>query len=190
MKVLILNKLQEDGTYRYVLRKSSNTAKDQSYVLSMLTQEQLSKCIFPLEGLSKDETRRFAENNAGLETADKPESQDICFVPNGRYAEFIEAHESMTFPEGNFRDEQGNVMGRHKGIIRYTVGQRKGLGIAAGRPVYVKEIDPQTNEVIFCDNKRLFTDTIVNWFRAYGSMGTVFPLTGQGVPKSLSTNAN
>lgn len=155
-------RLQEDGTYRYVLRKSSNTAKDQSYVLSMLTQEQLSKCIFPLEGLSKDETRRFAEN-AGLETADKPESQDICFVPNGRYAEFIEAHESMTFPEGNFRDEQGNVMGRHKGIIRYTVGQRKGLGIAAGRPVYVKEIDPQTNEVILCDNERLFTDTIVSY---------------------------
>lgn len=151
---------------RCVLKKSVNPAKDQSYVLCMLTQEQLARTIFPLEGMSKDEVRTIAEG-IGLQIASKPDSQDICFVPDGKYAEFIEEHESMTFPEGDYCDEEGNPMGRHKGIIRYTVGQRKGLGIAAGKPVYVKEIDPVHNRVILCDNEALFTDTLksddFNW---------------------------
>lgn len=155
----------EEGA-RCVLRKSAIPEKDQSYVLCMLTQEQLSKSLFPLEGMAKDEVRRIA-GEIGLAVADKPDSQDICFVPDGRYAEFIEAHERTTFPEGDYCDEEGNIVGRHKGIIRYTIGQRKGLGIALGRPVFVKTIDPETNRVILSDNDALFTDTLrsgdFNW---------------------------
>ncbi len=167
-----LEKVQQTGPesaaepFRYVLKKSANVAKDQSYVLCMLSQKQLSQTVFPLEGISKDEVRKIAAE-IGLSNAWKPESQDICFVPDGKYAEFIEQYEGRTFPEGDYCDEQGNVMGKHKGIIRYTVGQRKGLGIAAGRPVYVKSIDPASNQVILCDNDALFTDTLesldFNW---------------------------
>lgn len=154
------------GDVRYYLKKSANQAKDQSYVLSMLTQDQLAHSLFPLEDISKDVVRQIAIEN-GFGNANKPESQDICFVPDGKYAEFIEEYEGKTFPEGNFCDECGNVVGTHKGIIRYTVGQRKGLGIALGKPAYVKRIDPDTNRVYLCDNEALFTDTLVsedfNW---------------------------
>ena len=157
-----------DGPYkgRYVLRKAVNLSKDQSYVLSSLSQEQLSKSIFPLGTYSKDDARRIA-SDSGFSNADKPDSQDICFVPDGRYAEFIEEYGGRTYPEGDFIDEDGNVLGRHKGIIRYTIGQRKGLGVAAGKPVYVRKIDPETNTILLGDNKDLFSNTLktmeFNW---------------------------
>ena len=151
---------------RFILRKSAVTEKDQSYVLCMLTQEQLAKALFPLEGMSKDEVRAIAAK-IGFENASKPDSQDICFIPDGKYAEFIEEYEGKTYPEGDFTDEEGNLMGKHKGIVRYTVGQRKGLGIATGKPVYVKKIDPKTNKVVLSDNDALFTDSLTssdfNW---------------------------
>ena len=165
-KVQIAEPSEHNDGFRYVLKKSANAIKDQSYVLCMLSQKQLSQTLFPLEGMSKDEVRKIA-SGIGLVNAEKAESQDICFVPDGKYAEFIEEYEGHGFPEGDFCDEQGNVLGKHKGIIRYTVGQRKGLGIAAGRPVYVKSIDPATNCVTLCDNETLFSDTLesadFNW---------------------------
>lgn len=157
---------KEEGGDRYVLRKSAVPEKDQSYVLAMLTQEQLAKTLFPLEGMSKDEVRRIAAG-IGFENASKPDSQDICFIPDGDYAHFIESYEGKTYPEGDFIDEEGNFMGKHQGIIRYTVGQRKGLGIAAGKPVYVSKIDPASNTVTLTDNDALFTDCLTsadfNW---------------------------
>ena len=154
------------GEERFVLRKSAVTEKDQSYVLCMLTQDQLAKALFPLEGMSKDEVREIAAE-LGFENASKPDSQDICFIPDGKYAEFIEEYEGKSYPEGDFVDEEGTFIGKHQGIIRYTVGQRKGLGIAAGKPVYVKRIDPAENKVILSDNDALFTDSLTsadfNW---------------------------
>ena len=132
----------------------------------MLTQEQLAKALFPLEGMSKDEVRRIAAG-IGFENASKPDSQDICFIPDGDYAHFIESYEGKTYPEGDFIDVEGNFMGKHQGIIHYTVGQRKGLGIAAGKPVYVSRIDPASNTVTLTDNDALFTDCLTsadfNW---------------------------
>lgn len=158
--------MDASGNHRFILKKAKNLAKDQSYVLSSLSQEQLGMSLFPLGDYSKEEARQIAAD-CGFVNASKPDSQDICFVPDGRYAEFIEEYNGKTYPEGDFVDESGNVLGRHKGIIRYTIGQRKGLGIAAGRPVYVRKIDSRENKVILSDNASLFTDTLIagdfNW---------------------------
>lgn len=143
-------------TGRYLLKKSANLSKDQSYVLYSLTQKQLSKTLFPLGGMTKDQTREIAEK-LGLINAHKHDSQDICFVPDGDYARFIEEYTGKTYPCGNFVDESGKVLGEHKGIIRYTVGQRKGLGLALPQPMYVKEKDLANNRVILCTNDALFS---------------------------------
>ena len=110
----------------------------------------------PLGELTKTETRAIAEQN-GFVNAAKRDSQDICFVPDGKYAEFIERRTGKSYPSGDFVDEEGNVLGEHKGIIRYTIGQRKGLGLALPHPMYVKEKNLEENKVILCENESLFS---------------------------------
>lgn len=146
----------DDSTGRYVLKKAADPAKDQSYVLYSMTQEQLAHTIFPLASISKTEVRQIAKDN-GFVNADKSESQDICFVQNGRYADFIREYTGSDYPEGDFVDLNGNVLGRHKGIINYTVGQRKGLGISYAKPLYVVAVNPCNNTVVLGDNSDLFT---------------------------------
>lgn len=141
---------------RYLLKKSADTAKDQSYVLYPLTQTQLAKTVFPLGELTKEQTRAIAEEQ-GFVNARKHDSQDICFVPDGDYARFIEAYTGKAYPPGDFTDESGKVLGQHRGIIRYTVGQRKGLGLALPHPMYVKEKNLAENKVVLCDNAALFS---------------------------------
>ena len=126
----------EEKGGRYYLKKGKDLSKDQSYVLYSLTQEQLAHTLFPLGQYSKDEIREIAERE-GFINARKHDSQDICFVPDGDYAKFIEQHKGVKYQSGNFIDINGKVLGKHSGIIRYTIGQRKGLGLAAGHPVYV-----------------------------------------------------
>lgn len=146
---------REDG--RYLLKKAKNTAKDQSYVLYFLSQEQLAHICFPLgEYESKDEIRSIAEKY-GFVNAHKGDSQDICFVPDGDYVSFIEHYTGKTYPCGNFCDREGNVLGEHKGVIGYTIGQRKGLGIALGKPVYVCGKCVGTNTVYLGGNEELFS---------------------------------
>lgn len=135
-----------DGRY---LLKHSQSSKDQSYFLFRLTQEQLSKTVFPLEGLTKDEIREIARK-AELPVAEKGDSQEICFVPNDDYIAFL-ASKNISSPEGNFIDKSGNVLGTHNGIINYTVGQRKGLG-AFGKPMFVNRINAADNTVIIGEN--------------------------------------
>lgn len=139
---------------RLVLKKAVDRKKDQSYVLYSLTQEQLRHTLFPLGGLTKPEVREIAEAN-GFVNAKKHDSQDICFVPNGDYFSFIEKYTGKTYPTGDFVDMQGNVLGTHKGIIRYTVGQRRGLGLALPASMYVVEKDLPHNRVVLGFNEDL-----------------------------------
>ncbi len=150
---------QDPVTGRYLLKKGLDHHKDQSYVLYCLTQHQLSHTLFPLGEITKDEVRSEALD-LGLINASKKDSQDICFIPDGDYAAFIERHLGRSFPEGNFVNLEGKVLGTHKGIIRYTVGQRKGLGLALPAPMYVKEKDTVNNRVILSDNESLFSTTL------------------------------
>lgn len=150
---------QDPATGRYLLCRPKDRSKDQTYVLYNLTQHQLAHTLFPLGDLEKVQVRQMAEA-AGLVNSHKPDSQDICFVQNGTYADFIETHTGKHYPEGNFVDKDGNVLGKHKGIIRYTIGQRKGLGIALSKPMFVCEIRPETNTVVLGDNEDLFTTTL------------------------------
>lgn len=146
---------------RYAIKNSVTATKDQTYALYNLTQEQLKHTMLPIGDYSKDEIRAMAKE-AGLSVADKSDSQDICFIPDGDYAAFLEKHAKADIPKpGNFVDLNGNVLGQHKGITHYTIGQRKGLGIALGRPAFVCEINPQTNEVVLGENDDLFTDHLV-----------------------------
>ena len=144
---------------RYLLKKAVDDTKDQSYVLYMLTQEQLAHISLPLGGLRKTEVREIAEKH-GFVNARKHDSQDICFVPDGDYAKFIEKYTGKKTPEGDFVDKEGNYIGRHKGIIHYTIGQRRGLGIPAASRLYVCEISPKTNTVVLGDNADLFSSEL------------------------------
>ena len=137
---------------RYTLMRSATLAKDQTYALYNLTQEQLSHTLMPVGEYSKDEVREIADK-INLQVANKPDSQDICFVPDGDYASFIENSTGEKIQPGNFVDQEGNILGQHKGITHYTVGQRKGLGLSLGHPVFVLEIRPETNEVVIGDNE-------------------------------------
>ena len=121
--------------------------KDQTYALYNLTQEQLAHTRMPVGKYEKDTIREIAAK-AGISVAQKADSQDICFIPDGDYASFIKSHTGQEPKEGNFVDVNGNILGKHKGIIHYTVGQRKGLGVALGYPVFVLAIRPETNEVV------------------------------------------
>ena len=146
---------------RYSLKRSATLAKDQTYALYNLTQEQLARTLMPVGEYSKDEVREMAEK-INLRVANKPDSQDICFVPDGDYASFIEKTLDTELPTGNFVTLDGKVLGRHKGITHYTVGQRKGLGLALGYPAFVIEIRPETNEVVIGTNE----DSVSNYVRA------------------------
>lgn len=141
---------------RYMLKKALDESKDQSYVLYSLTQEVLAHTLFPLGSYRKTEVRAIAEEN-GFINAQKRDSQDICFVPDGKYADVVEKVTGKTFPEGDYIDEDGNIIGRHKGIIRYTVGQHKHLGISTETPLYVKTIDAENNTVTLTPEDRIFT---------------------------------
>ena len=140
---------------RYLLKKAVDDTKDQSYVLYMLTQEQLAHISLPLGGLHKTEVREIAEKH-GFVNARKHDSQDICFVPDGDYAKFIEQYTGRKSIPGDFVDTEGNILGKHKGIIHYTLGQRRGLGIPAASRLYVCDISPKTNQVVLGNNEDLF----------------------------------
>lgn len=141
---------------RYAIKHSATKTKDQTYALYNLTQEQLSKTLMPVGQYTKEEIREIAEK-IGLRIASKPDSQDICFVPDGDYASFIEQETEQSIPEGNFVSLDGKVLGKHKGITHYTVGQRKGLGLSLGHPAFVLEIRPETNEVVVGTNEDSMT---------------------------------
>ena len=150
----------------YHLLKGLDPAKDQSYVLYTLTQEQLAHLAFPLGDMTKEETRKIAEEQ-GFLNAHKRDSQDICFVPDGDYARVVESASGTVLPPGYFIGPDGRVLGRHKGIIHYTIGQRKGLGLSLPAPLYVCRIDVEKNQVILGPHEALFADTVrvedVNW---------------------------
>ena len=158
---------QDDATGRYILYKAADHSKDQSYVLYTLTQEQLAHTIFPLGSLSKSEAREIAQQQ-GFINARKHDSQDICFVPDGDYVAFMERYTGKTYKPGTFLDLDGNVVGHHQGAVRYTIGQRKGLGLAMGAPVYVCSKNMECNTVTVGPNEALFSDTLLaedwNWF--------------------------
>ena len=148
---------------RFAIRHSVTAAKDQTYALYNLTQHQLAHTLMPVGEYTKDKIREMAEE-IGLPVAHKPDSQEICFVPDNDYAKFIEENR---IDEGNFVDKYGNILGRHKGITHYTVGQRKGLNLALGHPVFVTEIRPETNEVVIGENEDVFSNRLtcrnLNW---------------------------
>lgn len=186
----------EEQNGRYILKKALDATKDQTYVLYSLTQEQLSHTILPLGGLTKDEARELARE-IELVNADKPDSQDICFVPDGDYAGFMERYTGKVYPPGDFIDLNGKKLGTHSGAVRYTIGQRKGLGLAMGEPVYVCAKDMAANTVTIGANSDLFGKELmagdVNWisveelkepmrvsakirYRAKEQPATVYPL--------------
>ncbi|WP_461812837.1 tRNA 2-thiouridine(34) synthase MnmA [Faecalimonas sp.] len=144
---------------RYTLKRSATLAKDQTYALYNLTQDQLSRTLMPVGEYTKDEVRQIAEK-IQLQVANKPDSQDICFVPDGDYASFIEETTGEKIETGNFVDVNGNILGKHKGLIHYTVGQRKGLGLSLGYPAFVLEICPETNEIVIGSNEDSMSYTL------------------------------
>src|SRR6202790_799209 len=160
-----------ESTGRYELLRAVDGAKDQTYFLFGLSQEQMSRTDFPLGELDKTAVREIARQ-AALPVAEKPESQEICFVPSGNYVQFIEAYlgergESLPGEDGDLVTTSGEVIGRHRGVHNYTVGQRKGLGIAVGRPLYVVELDRAANRVVVGDDAELRSDICevrdINW---------------------------
>ena len=156
----------DETSGKYLLKRAVNPDKDQSYVLYSLTQEQLARVKFPLGGLSKDEVRRIAAEN-GFVNAHKPDSQDICFIPDGDVFRAVMRYSGVTPEPGDFIDASGKKLGRHEGICKYTVGQRKGLGIAAGEPLYVRSINAADNTVVLCRGDELFSRRAqikdINW---------------------------
>ncbi len=157
---------QDEHTGRFLLYKAADESKDQSYFLAGLDQQQLSRIRFPLGAFTKAEIRELARRQ-GLLTAKKKDSQDICFVPDGDFMAFISRYTGKAYPQGDFLDLQGKPVGRHSGAIRYTLGQRKGLGLAMGAPVYVCSKDMDENTVTVGPEEALYTTTLVakdwNW---------------------------
>ena len=156
----------EEKEGKFILKKALDETKDQSYVLYSMTQEQLAHTMFPLGNMRNTDVRAIAEQN-GFINADKPDSQDICFVPNGDYASIIELQTGKKPVCGNFVDKQGNIIGKHNGVIHYTIGQRKGLGISSSEPLYVCRICPENNNIVLGKNEDLFSKesdvTGFNW---------------------------
>ncbi|MCR4938157.1 MAG: tRNA 2-thiouridine(34) synthase MnmA [Lachnospiraceae bacterium] len=152
-------RLYDEKTGRYILKKGLDTSKDQSYVLYGLTQDELAHTLLPLGGLGKDEVRKIAGEQEFI-NAGKAESQDICFVPDGDYASFIERYTGRSYAPGDFVDHEGKLLGKHKGLIHYTIGQRKGLGIAAESPYFVTGLDTKNNRVMLSHGEGLFSDTL------------------------------
>ena len=150
-------RIEQLANGRYAIRNSVTAAKDQTYALFNLTQEQLAHTLMPVGDYTKDEIRGIAEK-IGLMVAHKKDSMEICFIPDDDYAGFIDREcGKLVPPPGNFVSTTGEILGQHKGITHYTVGQRKGLGIALGHPVFVTEIRPETNEVVLGENSDVFT---------------------------------
>jgi len=158
--------LRDPESERFLLTTSADPRKDQTYALYMLTQEQLAHTLFPLADYPKEQIRKMA-NERGLGVGNKPDSQEICFVPDDNYASFVQERSPGLIKPGQFVDLAGNYLGRHQGIIHYTVGQRKGLGVTFGKPMFVVGLNPQTNEVVLGENSDVFTDTLwaidLNW---------------------------
>lgn len=170
---------EENG--RFLLHRGADKSKDQSYVLYSLTQHQLSHLLLPLGGISKAEVR-VRTQEAGLISADRPDSQDICFVPDGDYASFIEKTDGFISEKGDYVDINGNVLGEHNGVIRYTLGQRKGLGIALGKPQFVIDKNPDTNRVVLGDEEHLFKRQVYteqNNFIPFDILKTAMPVTAK-----------
>ena len=192
---------QDEVSERYLLTKSRDPGKDQSYALYMLTQDQLARALFPLAKYSKEQIRKMAWER-GLGVDSKSDSQEICFIPDQDYASFVrdhaedELHVDNAVLTGNLVDVRGNVLGVHEGIIHYTVGQRKGLGKTFGKPMYVVGLNPERNEVVLGENDDLFTRDLwavdLNWisipclseplaveakirYSAKGAKATVYP---------------
>ena len=158
---------QNPDSGRYLLYKAADAAKDQTYFLACLNQEQLAHIQFPLGGLTKAQVRQIAAEN-GIVNARKRDSQDICFVPDWDYAAFLERYTGKTYPQGDYLDKDGNILGKHQGAVRYTIGQRKGLGIALGAPAYVCDKDMERNTVTLGSNEDLFAKALRakdwNWY--------------------------
>ena len=158
---------KDEVSGRYLLKKALHSDKDQSYVLYSLTQDQLSHTLFPLGSMEKAQVRQIAQEQ-GFLNAKKKDSQDICFVPDGDYIAFMERYTKKTYPTGDFLDLSGKVVGTHKGAVGYTLGQRKGLGLAMGAPVYVCSKDMENNTVTIGPNEALFSRSLRandwNWF--------------------------
>lgn len=158
-------RVEFDGQ-KYLLKKALDATKDQSYFLCYLTQAQLAHILLPLGNYAKTQTRAIAGEN-GLLNANKPDSQDICFVPDGDYVKIVTTQTGQTFPDGDIVDRQGRVLGRHHGIINYTIGQRRGLGLAVPESVYVCEICTEQNTVVVGSNQDLWQTTLFakdfNW---------------------------
>ncbi len=157
---------RDPDTGRLLLRKALDDSKDQSYVLYMLTQEQLARLCLPLGELRKEETRTLAER-LGLVNAHKHDSQDICFIPDGDYGAFLERISGRRYPEGDILDLWGRKVGEHRGLVRYTLGQRRGLRVAAGEPVYVCGKDPERNTLTVGPESSLYSTELLaggmNW---------------------------
>ena len=151
-------RIEKSGS-RFLLRKAADHRKDQSYVLFSLTQEKLAHVCFPLGALAKSEVREIAGKH-GLFNGNKRESQDICFVENGDYGSFMEQYTGRKYPGGDILDLSGKVIGRHKGLVRYTLGQRRGLGVAANTPVYVSAKDTARNTIVLGDEASLYSKSL------------------------------
>lgn len=156
----------DEGRGRWVLKKAMDASKDQTYVLYSLTQDALSRTLFPMGEFLKSQGRLFAMQK-GLINAEKPDSQDICFIPDGDYAGFLRRRCGVESKPGDFVDEEGRVLGQHQGLIHYTIGQRKGLGLSLPSPLYVLRKEAQTNRVVLGPNERLYSDHLtageLNW---------------------------
>jgi tRNA-specific 2-thiouridylase len=167
---------RDESAGRYILKKSADKAKDQSYVLYAMTQEQLERVLFPLGPYRKTDIRAIAAS-LGLANAHRRESQDICFVSDGDYAGFIERYTGQACEPGLFTDTGGNELGRHKGLIRYTVGQRRGLGLARGERLYVRSKDAAANTVTLCPEEGLYAKALCasdfNWLSCEPPSGSV-----------------
>ena len=151
---------KDENTGRYLLKRSDDDKKDQTYVLYNLSQFQLAHTLMPLGGYKKDRVREIAEE-IGLNVARKPDSEEICFIPDNNHGKFIKEKVPEKVHPGNFVDEKGNILGKHKGIANYTIGQRKGLGIALGKPVFVTDIIPEKNLVVLGVESDIFKDTLI-----------------------------
>lgn len=152
---------QDESSGRYLLAKAKDTGKDQTYALYTFSQEQLAHTLFPLADFIKQSDTREMAKRLGLRVANKPDSQEICFVTDESYQEFIEEKAGAKIKPGLFLDLEGNILGRHKGLAYYTVGQRKGLGITFGKPMYVVELDRERNAVILGENKDVFSTGLI-----------------------------
>jgi tRNA-specific 2-thiouridylase len=159
-------RVEKDNSGRYILQKGRDNYKDQSYFLCQLTQEQLGRTIFPVGELTKDEVRKIAAE-IGLPSASRGESQEICFIPDNDHAGFVERHTSGTGRPGPIQGGDGRTLGQHRGIAQYTIGQRKGLGIAAAEPLYVTAIESDSNTVVVGKKEQTYDTELtagnLNW---------------------------